>query len=275
MSSIWTDLPGNAVKRLEVEARTGRAVPDATAEAIAADARPDQTSVSAGADAVPADAPDAAEWRRALAGWADTDGPRLTEVQRTFTRRAGIRQPSPGAWGQSFTQRFVADYKPFNFVDGEGVRCSLYVSGCPFRCPGCYNKAAQSFRYGHPYTAELEDRIMADLAQSYVQGLTLVGGEPFLNTDVCLALARRLRHEFGSHKDVWAWSGYTFEQLLEDTADKRELLGMIDVLVDGPFVRALYDSDLAFRGSSNQRIIDVPASLAAGAVRLWKNGQYR
>lgn len=182
----------------------------------------------------------------------------------------GITLPARAEWdGRVLSRGFIADYKPFNFVDGEGVRCSIYVSGCPFKCPGCYNKAAQSFRYGTPYTAELEERILADLAQPYVAGLTLLGGEPFLNTPVLTGLCRRMRTELGAEKTVWAWTGYLFEDLLHETPDKRELLELCDVIVDGPFIQALYRSDLAFRGSSNQRVIDVKESLAAGEVVLY------
>lgn len=163
----------------------------------------------------------------------------------------------------------IADYKPFTFVDGPGVRCALYVAGCPFRCLGCYNSAAQSFRYGSAYTAELEDRILTDLAQPYVAGLSLLGGEPFLNTGVCLSLARRTRQELPS-KNLWGWTGYTWEQLQTSIAcgntDQAELLSLLDVLVDGPYQQADYDSQLAFRGSRNQRLIDVPASLAQHEV---------
>lgn len=152
-------------------------------------------------------------------------------------------------------------------VDGEGVRCSLYVSGCLFACEGCFNEAAWSFRHGTPYTRELEDRILADLAHPAVQGLSLLGGEPFLNTGVCLRLVRRVRADLPG-RDLWAWSGYTFEELLGETPDKRALLGELDVLVDGRFELAQRDLTLAFRGSRNQRVVDVPASLAADRAVL-------
>jgi anaerobic ribonucleoside-triphosphate reductase activating protein len=183
-----------------------------------------------------------------------------------------MRHPAPREWlADTLSQGFVGDYKPFMFVDGEGVRCSLYVSGCLFACEGCFNRATWSFRYGTPYTAELEERILADLRQPYVQGLTLLGGEPFLNTGVCLSLVRRVRAEFGGTKDIWSWTGYTYEELVLESADKLELLGQLDVLVDGPFDESLKDLRLQFRGSSNQRILDVPASLAAGHAVLWAN----
>lgn len=137
---------------------------------------------------------------------------------------------------EKFSLGYVADYKPYNFVDGEGVRCSLYVSGCPFACRGCYNKVAQDFSCGSPYTKELEDQIISDLAADYCQGLTLLGGELFLNTQVSLSLSKRVKAEFGEQKDIWAWSGYTFEELINGSDDKVELLKLIDVLVDGKFI---------------------------------------
>lgn len=181
-----------------------------------------------------------------------------------------MADPRPGQWlSGKLSQRRIADYKPFAFVDGEGVRCSLYVSGCPFACVGCFNEAAWSFRYGEPYTRELEDRIVADLAHESVQGLTLLGGEPFLNTEVCLALIARVRSELGDTKDVWSWTGYTFEELLLESPDKLALLREVDVLVDGRFEESQRDLSLQFRGSRNQRVLDVQASLAAGAAVGW------
>ena len=184
-----------------------------------------------------------------------------------------IRNPKPQEWHSSVHSKgYYGDYKPFNFVDGEGVRCSLYVSGCLFACEGCYNKAVQNFKYGQPYTKELEDQIIADLAHDYVQGMTLLGGEPFLNTEVCLSLVNRIRETYGDTKDSWSWSGYTFEELLLETPDKLELLNKIDILVDGRFEQKLLNLNLQFRGSSNQRILDVKQSLAKREAVLWEHG---
>ena len=182
-----------------------------------------------------------------------------------------MRNPKPQEWvAAEYSQGYYGDYKPFNFVDGEGVRCSLYVSGCLFACEGCYNKAVQNFKYGQPYTKELEDQIIEDLRQDYVQGMTLLGGEPFLNTQVCLSLVDRIRAEFGETKDIWSWTGYTFEELLLETPDKLELLTKIDILVDGRFEQKLLNLNLQFRGSSNQRILDAKQSLAQGRAVLWE-----
>lgn len=182
-----------------------------------------------------------------------------------------MRNPKPQKWKtEDYSQKKIADYKAFNFVDGEGVRNSLYVSGCLFACEGCFNKAVQNFNYGTPFTESLMNQIIEDLSHDYVQGLTLLGGEPFLNTDVCLSVVKRVRETFGSAKDIWSWSGYTFEELLLETPDKLELLHSIDILVDGRFELAKRNLNLQFRGSSNQRIIDVPKSLAAGKAVIWE-----
>lgn len=182
-----------------------------------------------------------------------------------------MRNPKPQEWlSEVYSQNKIADYKPFNFVDGEGVRCSLYVSGCLFSCKGCFNKAVQHFDYGQVYTKELEDKIISDLGQNYVQGLTLLGGEPFLNTKVCLQLVKRVRKEFGNQKDIWSWTGYTFEELLQESEDKLTLLQEIDVLVDGRFDWTQKNSHLQFRGSANQRILAVAPSLLEQRAIIWE-----
>ena len=181
-----------------------------------------------------------------------------------------MKNPKPKEWlAEDLSLGKIADYKPYNFVDGEGFRNSLYVSGCLFACAGCYNKVAQSFSYGERYTPELEERILKDLEPDYVQGLTLLGGEPFLNTGILLPLVNKVREKFGNKKDIWSWTGYTWEELQVETADKIELLERIDILVDGRFELAKKDLTLQFRGSSNQRIIKVKESLEQNAVVLW------
>ncbi|WP_018142622.1 anaerobic ribonucleoside-triphosphate reductase activating protein [Alloscardovia criceti] len=180
--------------------------------------------------------------------------------------------PRAGQWdGRKLSRNMVADYKRFIVTDGEGIRCSLYVSGCPFRCYNCYNSSIWDFQAGHEYTQELEDQIIADLSLDYVQGLTLLGGEPLLNTPMLLQLTSRIRQEFGNAKDIWAWTGYTWEELMRqgETSDKIELLHNVDILVDGRYISTLHDSLLQFRGSSNQRIIDVQKSFTTGSVVLW------
>jgi anaerobic ribonucleoside-triphosphate reductase activating protein len=181
---------------------------------------------------------------------------------------------------KNLSKNLIGDYKAFSMVDGEGIRCAIFVSGCIFNCKGCYNKSIQDFSNGRPYTMELEDQIIKDISHDGVQGLTLLGGEPFLNADVCLSLIKRFRKAFGSTRDIWAWTGYTYEELLEsiecDTINSRkqkEMLDEIDVLVDGRFVESLLDTtgQLTFRGSWNQRIIDVRKTEAAGEVVVMHN----
>ncbi len=182
-----------------------------------------------------------------------------------------LNNPKPKEWQSTeWSENRIADYKPYTFVDGDGVRNSLYVSGCLFACEGCFNKAIQDFHYGIPFTKELEDTILADLDHPYVQGLTLLGGEPFMNTEVCLAIVKRIRKEFGHTKDIWSWSGYTFEELLKETPDKLELLQLIDILVDGRFILAKRNLNLQFRGSENQRIIDIQKSIQKEKIILWE-----
>lgn len=182
----------------------------------------------------------------------------------TYHERVARMDHRSRTWAQTDTFR-IADYKPFQTLDGEGLRCSLYVSYCPFNCLGCYNKAAQKKGYGTEYTPELEDRILGDLAGRHIAGLTLVGGEPFLSARYLLPLVRRIRRELPG-KTIWAYSGYTWEALQIFTDERRDLLRSLDVLVDGQFIRELRDeaSPPAFAGSSNQMLIDVPASLSTG-----------
>ena len=171
---------------------------------------------------------------------------------------------------KNMSQSRIADYKPFTMVDGEGWRSSLYVSGCVFNCKGCYNKSIQDFGNGIVYDNIIEDKIIEDLRYEKVQGLTLLGGEPMLNTEVCLSICNRVRDEFGDTKDVWCWTGYTWEELQEsiscntvNSKKQLELLKMIDILIDGRFEQDKIDTTgkLRFRGSSNQKVVDVKQSL--------------
>ncbi|KFI99065.1 anaerobic ribonucleoside-triphosphate reductase activating protein [Bifidobacterium subtile] len=180
--------------------------------------------------------------------------------------------PRAGQWrSDRMSHNMVADYKRFLMTDGEGIRCSLYVSGCPFHCMECYNSSIWDFWAGIEYSAELEDKIVEDIGQNFVQGITFLGGEPLLNTGILIPLAKRLRKEFGHEKDIWCWTGYTWEELMRpgESEDKLELLHLVDILVDGRYIKTLHDSLLQFRGSSNQRIIDVPQSFAQGKPVIW------
>ena len=149
----------------------------------------------------------------------------------------------------------IAGYAPSDMLNGDGVRVSVFVAGCLFACQGCFNKSAQSFRGQLSYSPQFAAQVMADLAKPYIRGLSLLGGEPMLNTDICIPLARRVRAELPD-KDIWCWTGYEIEWLQEyGSPDQKELLELLDVLVCGPYLHDLRDLNLRYRGSSNQRII--------------------
>ena len=166
-----------------------------------------------------------------------------------------------------------ADIKKVDVANGPGVRVSLFVSGCTHRCEGCFNPETWDFSFGAPFGREQEEEILALLDRSYIRGLSLLGGEPFepQNQPAVLNLVKRVRERL-PQKDVWCYTGCLFEDLAAGKAGARgrQLLEKLDVLVDGPFVLERKDLGLRFRGSSNQRIIDVPASLSAGEARLWR-----
>lgn len=168
------------------------------------------------------------------------------------------------------------EIKKCDIANGEGVRVSLFVSGCTHHCKGCFNAQTWDFDYGELYTKITEDYILNLLKSSYIKGFSLLGGEPFEpdNQRAIVPLLRRIRAEL-SDKDIWCYTGYLFDsQLLSDSNARcevtDEMLGCIDVLVDGPFVSELKDISLAYRGSSNQRIIDVKNSLESGKIVLWR-----
>lgn len=172
-----------------------------------------------------------------------------------------------------------ATIKPWDIANGPGVRVSLFVSGCTHHCKDCFNPEAWDFDYGQPFDEAVMDHILALLRPHYIRGITYLGGEPFepQNQPGLLELSRRIKREL-PEKSIWSFTGYVLEQdilakRLGDWAVTQELLSYLDVLVDGPFVASLKNLSLRFRGSSNQRLIDVPATLQAGHVVLWDEKQ--
>lgn len=166
------------------------------------------------------------------------------------------------------------EIKNYDIANGEGVRVSLFVSGCTHHCKNCFNPETWSFEYGKPFTKETEDYIIECLSPDYIDGLSLLGGEPFepQNQEVLLPFLRKVKNEL-PNKNIWCYTGYLFDRELLSESRARckftdEMLSLIDVLVDGEFVQAMHDISLAFRGSSNQRIIDVQKSLETGEVKL-------
>ncbi|HIT33275.1 MAG TPA: anaerobic ribonucleoside-triphosphate reductase activating protein [Candidatus Faecousia intestinigallinarum] len=172
-----------------------------------------------------------------------------------------------------------ANIKNNDIANGPGVRVSLFVSGCTHHCKGCFNQEAWDFSYGQPFTQETIAEILAMMEPAYIKGLTLLGGEPFEpeNQEPILELLRQIKTKY-PEKSIWAFSGYLFDKdilsgKLGDPAVTREYVGYLDVLVDGRFVEEKKDLTLRFRGSSNQRLIDVPASLRENKVVLWEDWQ--
>ena len=167
---------------------------------------------------------------------------------------------------------YYGEIKNCDIANGAGVRVTLFVSGCTNRCKNCFQPQTWDFCYGQPFTRETEETLLRMLEPSYIRGLTLLGGEPFEpeNQRALLPFLHRVRQAFPK-KDIWAFSGFTLEELLQAGSHPRcevtdELLSLLDVLVDGRFVEELKDISLRFRGSSNQRLIDLRQTLAAGQV---------
>ena len=172
-----------------------------------------------------------------------------------------------------------ATIKPRDIANGPGVRVSLFVSGCTHRCKGCFNEIAWDFNYGEPFTQDTIDQILTMLEPDYVSGITLLGGEPLepQNQQPIVELLRKIKDQM-PQKSIWAFSGYLFDRdmltgRLGDPEVLSEYLSYLDVLVDGPFVEAKKDLRLRFRGSQNQRLIDVKKSLQSGQIVLWQDWQ--
>ena len=169
--------------------------------------------------------------------------------------------------------------KNCDIANGPGVRVSLFVSGCTHHCPGCFNEVAWDFAYGQPFTQETIDQLVQMLSKPFIQGLTLLGGEPFepQNQPAVLELLRQVKEKC-PNKSIWAFTGYLFDKdilswRLGPKEITEEYLSYLDVLVDGPFVQEKKNLSLRFRGSENQRLIDVSASLQSGEIVLWNDWQ--
>ena len=169
-----------------------------------------------------------------------------------------------------------ATIKKRDIANGPGVRVSLFVSGCTHRCEGCFNEVAWDFSYGEPFTDAVESELLVALAPDYVAGLSLLGGEPFEpeNQPALLPFLKKVRERYPK-KTVWCYSGYTLEQLTGESRARcevtDEMLAILDVLVDGRFVLAKKNIRLRFRGSENQRLIDMNKTRETGEIVLWDN----
>lgn len=168
-----------------------------------------------------------------------------------------------------------ATIKKRDIANGVGVRVSLFVSGCTHRCKNCFNQEAWDFNYGEEFTEDTENLILEYLKPTFVNGLSLLGGEPFekKNQEALVPFLRKVKSAFPD-KDIWCYTGYLFDKELLKESRARceftdEMLSMIDILVDGKYIEEEKDITLQFRGSKNQRIIDVKRSLSENSVVLW------
>lgn len=172
-----------------------------------------------------------------------------------------------------------AKIKNCDVANGPGVRVSLFVSGCNHHCKNCFNREAWDFNYGNDFTDKEENEIIEDLKPDYITGLSLLGGEPFerTNQEGLVPLIKKVKQTYPDKK-IWCYTGFTFDKQIvekmineENRAVTKEMLNNIDYIVDGKFVEELKDPKLRFRGSSNQRIIDVKKSLEQNQVVIWED----
>ena len=169
-----------------------------------------------------------------------------------------------------------SEIKECDIADGPGVRVSLFVSGCTHHCKGCFNEMTWDFQYGRPFEEEDIRHIIDLLAPSYIAGLTLLGGEPmeYVNQEGLLPLLRKVKEKY-PEKTIWCYTGYLYDKdIIENFCSKweltREFISYLDVIVDGEFVEKLKDISLRFRGSSNQRLIDVKRTMQAEEIVYWE-----
>jgi len=168
--------------------------------------------------------------------------------------------------------------KPVDIANGEGIRVTLFVSGCRHHCKNCFNPETWNFDYGNKFDQTVEDQILSYLDHDFIKGLTLLGGEPMEpeNQEGLLPFIRRFREKFGTTKNIWSYTGFVYDKDLiaggrAYTKYTDELLSNIDVLVDGPFIESLKNLSLNFRGSSNQRIIDLKKTRNINEIVLYMN----
>lgn len=176
-----------------------------------------------------------------------------------------------------------ATIKYNDIANGDGVRTSLFVSGCPHHCKGCFNEIAWDYNYGEEYDTEVENKILDSLEPNYISGLSVLGGEPLCPKNIynVSKLVRDCKERYGDSKNIWIYTGYTLQELQEEYMSDRNSIFLrvcylnaiknTDVLVDGRFVEELKDISLKFRGSSNQRIIDMQETIKNKKIELYYN----
>lgn len=174
----------------------------------------------------------------------------------------------------------IAKIKEFDIADGPGVRVGVFLSGCPHHCPGCFNQELWDYNYGKPFDTDDSKKIKELLSRPYISGISILGGEPLCDENLCVTCwLIGIAHELG--KNVWIYTGYTFDELLKRVIEVPTnvflciALKEVDILVDGRFEQSLADKRLQFRGSSNQRIVDMRETIKTKSLVLWDGGNYQ
>lgn len=163
---------------------------------------------------------------------------------------------------------YYSKIKMNDVANGPGLRVSLFTSGCTHHCKGCFQPETWNFNNGKPYTQESQNSVIEKSRNKYIAGLSLLGGDPLDNVDDILGLLKEYRETFGNTKTIWLWTGYLFEEIINDE-NRSKVLPLVDVIIDGEFIEEQKDITLKYMGSSNQRVIDVPKTLETGSIVLY------
>lgn len=163
---------------------------------------------------------------------------------------------------------FYSKIKVNDVANGPGLRVSLFTSGCTHHCKGCFQPETWNFNNGEPYTSDVQKNIIEKSHSKYIAGLSLLGGDPLDNVEGILTLLKEYREVFGNTKTIWLWTGYLFEEIINDERMSK-VLPFVDVIIDGQFIEDLKDITLKYKGSTNQRVIDIPKTTETGSIVLY------
>ena len=163
---------------------------------------------------------------------------------------------------------YYSKIKINDVANGPGLRISLFTSGCTHHCKGCFQPETWNFNNGEPYTSDVQKNIIEKSHSKYIAGLSLLGGDPLDNVEGILTLLKEYREVFGNTKTIWLWTGYLFEEIINDERMSK-VLPFVDVIIDGQFIEELKDITLKYKGSTNQRVIDIPKTMETGSIVLY------
>lgn len=164
---------------------------------------------------------------------------------------------------------YYSKIKVNDVANGPGLRISLFTSGCTHHCKGCFQPETWNFNNGEPYTSDVQKNIIEKSRSKYIAGLSLLGGDPLDNVEGILTLLKEYREVFGNTKTIWLWTGYLFEEIISDE-QMSKVLPFVDVIIDGQFIEDLKDITLKYKGSKNQRVIDIQKTMKTGSIVLYE-----